>query len=310
MKISSCHRPNALISGAVLISFIIGPLSGELMAADSSHGTRTNPMVNSNPQTAEDQFLLGKAYDRGEGVPQSYETAGTWYRRAAEAGNTKAMNNLGILFLEGQGTAQDDQEGYRWIAMAADKGDPRSQYLAGCLLCRGQGTPLDTTKGVALITKAAAAGVPSAVLKLGRDYLDGGDGVPRDRQKAIEIATPLAEQGNDQACTLLGEALWNDEGDLAKNATAIEWLEKGAAHGDVWGMSAAGLKIYRLDPVRAYPWLMAPCLLDKGNNEVLNAIAVCRIGMTEQAVKDGERRAMEILRGASAKPSVPTSDQH
>jgi len=36
-------------------------------------------------------------YDKGEGVPQDYQQAVFWYRKAAEAGDTGAQSNLGVM---------------------------------------------------------------------------------------------------------------------------------------------------------------------------------------------------------------------
>ena len=41
------------------------------------------------------QFNLGVMYHKGRGVPQSYEEAAKWFRKAAEQGDTKAIQALG-----------------------------------------------------------------------------------------------------------------------------------------------------------------------------------------------------------------------
>ena len=42
-----------------------------------------------------------------------------WYRKAAEAGNASAMNNLGYAYEHGEGVAEDQAEAVRWYRMAA-----------------------------------------------------------------------------------------------------------------------------------------------------------------------------------------------
>ncbi|MEE2045662.1 tetratricopeptide repeat protein, partial [Nocardiopsis tropica] len=62
------------------------------------------------------------------------DEAEDWYRRAAEGGNTRAMNNLGIL-LQGQGEKDEAED---WFRRAAEDGHPRAMNNLGYLL-KGQG---------------------------------------------------------------------------------------------------------------------------------------------------------------------------
>ena len=41
---------------------------------------------------------LGELYYNGEGVAKNYAKAREWYEKAAAAGNTDAMFNLGVLY--------------------------------------------------------------------------------------------------------------------------------------------------------------------------------------------------------------------
>ena len=43
------------------------------------------------------QFILGKCYVNGNGVPQSYEKAVEWYMKAENQGSAEAQSNLGAL---------------------------------------------------------------------------------------------------------------------------------------------------------------------------------------------------------------------
>jgi len=49
------------------------------------------------------QLILAQAYERGEGVPKNGELAASWYRKAAEQGNSEAQERLGVLYLIGEG---------------------------------------------------------------------------------------------------------------------------------------------------------------------------------------------------------------
>jgi len=66
-------------------------------------------------------------YDLGRGVPQDYERAVTWYRRAAQQGDAQAQNNLGVMYENGYGVPQDLVQAYKWYALAAS-GLSQSDY--------------------------------------------------------------------------------------------------------------------------------------------------------------------------------------
>jgi TPR repeat protein len=60
-------------------------------------------------------------YEAGRGVPQDYAEAMRWYRKAADAGNSWGMYNIGAL--HGWGVRQDYAEAMKWFRQAADAGD-------------------------------------------------------------------------------------------------------------------------------------------------------------------------------------------
>ena len=62
-------------------------------------------------------------YDNGQGVPQNYAEAMSWYRRAAETGHAKAQNDLGFLYSNGKGVPQDFITAHMWYSLAASKGN-------------------------------------------------------------------------------------------------------------------------------------------------------------------------------------------
>jgi hypothetical protein len=69
------------------------------------------------------QFNLGCSYLNGDGVPQNYTAALSWYRKAADQGNAPAQCNLGWMFETGKGVAQNFTEAYRWYNLAAAQGN-------------------------------------------------------------------------------------------------------------------------------------------------------------------------------------------
>ena len=66
------------------------------------------------------QFELGEIYKGGGlGLPQDYNEAAKWYRKAADQGYAPAETALGTRLLN-----KNDEEAYKWYQKAAEQGDP------------------------------------------------------------------------------------------------------------------------------------------------------------------------------------------
>jgi TPR repeat protein len=60
------------------------------------------------------QYMVGLAYDLGNGVPQDHAKAANWYRKAAIQGAPDARASLGALYARGQGVPQDYVQAAQW----------------------------------------------------------------------------------------------------------------------------------------------------------------------------------------------------
>ena len=89
------------------------------------------------------QYNLGIMYDNGYGVPQDYKEAVKWYRLAAEQGQARSQYNLGIMYDNGQGVPQDYKEAVKWYRLAAEQGYAKAQTNLGLMYGKGQGTLQD-----------------------------------------------------------------------------------------------------------------------------------------------------------------------
>jgi len=69
----------------------------------------------------EAQFILGIAYNKGQGVEQDDAEAVKWYRKAAEQGYYPAMNLLGASYIAGKGVPQDFVQSYFWFSLATSR---------------------------------------------------------------------------------------------------------------------------------------------------------------------------------------------
>lgn len=74
------------------------------------------------------QFLLGKAYHDGVGVPKGPAEAARWYRKAAEQGHAVAQYTLGRAYENGEGVPRDEAEAQRWYRKAAAQRDADAHH--------------------------------------------------------------------------------------------------------------------------------------------------------------------------------------
>ena len=56
---------------------------------------------------------------------KDYTQAFYWYKKAAEAGNSDSMNNLGDMYRDGQGTTKDLEKAKYWYKKACEAGNQR-----------------------------------------------------------------------------------------------------------------------------------------------------------------------------------------
>ena len=60
-------------------------------------------------------------YAEGQGVPQNFAEAVSWYRKAADQGLALGQINLGGMYVAGQGVPQDYVQAHKWYNLAASR---------------------------------------------------------------------------------------------------------------------------------------------------------------------------------------------
>src|SRR5438132_2855022 len=92
-----------------------------------------------NQGDSQAQVLIAKAYEKGDGVPQSDELAAHWYTKAAQNGNPDAQNALGVMYSTGRGVERDKQAAVRWYRVAAKQGSAVAAFNLGAAYYNGDG---------------------------------------------------------------------------------------------------------------------------------------------------------------------------
>jgi TPR repeat protein len=251
----------------------------------------TQAQTNSQPN---DQFLLGRAYERGEGVTQSYEQAGSWYRKAAESGNLKAMVNLGGLYLNGEGLAPNPAEAYNWFHKASEQGDLRGLSMTGILMCDGKGITKNQQDGMAALKKAAEGGDRVALSRLGQDYLFGDDGVNRSSENALPYLIKAADQSDPWSCGILGHLYLGGGDKITPDIVKSEyWFERGAKLGDSYSQLEYAKLLFRTNAVAAYPWIKLASMHSK-KPEAMQRFMEVTSHMTQAQISEAEKDLSRI----------------
>ena len=190
---------------ALQSSFLPSPVQAQLApsASELAMIRKTAEQGNAIAQTS-----LGRAYQKGEGVPQDYVQAVYWLRKAAEQGDAIAQYFLGRAYQNGEGVPQDYLQAANWFRKSAEQGNDSAQTTLGRAYRNGEGVPQDYVQAAQWFRKAAEQGADTAQTALGLAYMDG-EGVPQDFVLGyawLNIAAsqfPLARSARDTAAERL-----------------------------------------------------------------------------------------------------------
>ena len=140
------------------------------------------------------QLNLGKAYEDGNGAPQSDNQAVKWYRAASEQGNATAQNDLGLMFRLGRGVEQDKVEAVNWYRKAAKQENPSAIFNLGTAYYNGDGVSIDDVRAYAWFLLAQNLGDQSAADAVKR-MKEGAAG--RSQSAAFEKIGDMYQKGDD-----------------------------------------------------------------------------------------------------------------
>lgn len=147
------------------------------------------------------------------------------------------------------------------------------------------------------------AGRGFAQYALGKKYRDG-QGVERNIQKAVELFTLAAKQGNSFAAFALGKMYLSDDPALSRNvAAALKWITNAAEHGNQFAQYYLGKLLLKgtddisQDTNSALRWLLAS--VEQGNVHAEYALAMAYL--KGESIPKDSLKAMELLKRASSR---------
>ena len=177
----------------------------------------------------------------------------TSLRYAAEQGSPSAQWKLGQMYQRGEGVPRSDLQAFRYFGQIASAhvedgpDSPNARLVASALVAVGQyyleGIPNSDVKPDAgrarhtFFYAASVFGDPEAQYRLGRMFLTGGDGVPRDPLQAARWLKLAANKDQHAAQAVLGEMLIKGDQVPRQAAKGLMYLiiaRDGAAPDEKW----------------------------------------------------------------------------
>ena len=153
------------------------------------------------------QFMVARAYEKGEGTRQSLEEAVYWYEKAAEQGDTAAMDRLKELSRAVVETDQAVKDGNSAPKPETPASKPETQidpnqlnelYQTAENYRLGRNGAKNLQNAFSCYLKAAQSGHGQSQLMTARAY-EKGEGTSRSLKEAVYWYKKAAEQGNTVA---------------------------------------------------------------------------------------------------------------
>jgi len=171
---------------------------------------------------------LGELSEDGMGVAQNYQSAKSWYEKAADRGNADAMGNLGALLESGRGGPQSLETAREWYVKGAALNGRVAMHNLAAMLENGRGTSKNLAEAKLWYERAAALEYAPALNDLGRLYLAGA-GVPKNYVRAKTSFEQAAKLGDAKAMNNLGMLYLNGTGVQRDVNLAKSWFERAIA---------------------------------------------------------------------------------
>lgn len=185
------EKAQELFDAVVAEGYVEGYLGSATIAKDSEDYETAleyyNKVLEGEEQLyiANAMYYIGTLYDNGRGVELDDTVAMEWYEKAANLGNTSAMNSAGYGYGSAEGVEEDLVKAFELYLKAADLGNASAMYNVGRSYMAGQGVELDYAKAMEWFEKSADAGNFAGMYGIGYLYSKGW-GVEQDDAKAQE----------------------------------------------------------------------------------------------------------------------------
>lgn len=218
-------------------------------------------------------------------------------REAADAGDPKAMFEIGSRYAEGRGVKSDMVAAVQWYEKSAELGFAPAQYRIGNIYEKGLGVPRDVAKAKSWYQMAAEQGNASAMHNLAVLFAMGADGVT-DNESAARWFIAAAELGVKDSQFNLGILAAKGIGMAQNLEESYKWFAIVAKTGDSDAAAkrdeiAGMLRPEQLERARAATELWKPKTVDATAN-VVDIPAAWQDGPVQAATVDVKKAVANI----------------
>ncbi|WP_274630150.1 peptidoglycan-binding protein [Arvimicrobium flavum] len=169
-------------------------------------------------------FEVGARHSEGRGVKTDNEKAAEWYERAAELGLAPAQYRIGNMYEKGVGVERDLAKAKTWYQMAAEQGNASAMHNLAVLYAMGADGTTDNESAARWFVKAGELGVKDSQFNLG--ILNAkGVGMPQNLEESYKWFALVAKSGDRDATA---------KRDEIANSLRPEQLEKARAATELW----------------------------------------------------------------------------
>ncbi len=153
-----------------------------------------------------------------------------WYQKAANNGNTAAMNNLANMYYHGQSVQKDYKKAFEYYFKSASLGDYIAQFNLAMMYYNGEYVKQSDKDALTWLTFAGDSGYPNAQVRLGNFYREGMV-VKQNYKTAFYWYSKAAEQNDSAGQYYVGFCYYHGLGIEKNLPKAKHWMETSAMNG-------------------------------------------------------------------------------
>ena len=169
-------------------------------------------------------FEIGSRYAEGRGVSADMKEAAGWYERAADMGLAPAQYRIGNFYEKGLGVDRDLAKAKTYYQLAAEQGNASAMHNLAVLFAMGADGAKDNESAARWFTEAAEHGVKDSQFNLGI-LAAKGVGMKQDLEESYKWFALVAKTGDRDAA---------EKRDEVANALRPEQLTKARAAAELW----------------------------------------------------------------------------
>ena len=180
-----------------------------------------------NAGDAKALYEMGSRYAEARGANANMKAASQWYEKAAELGFAPAQYRIGNMYEKGTGVERDAIKAKTWYQLAAAQGNASAMHNLAVLFAMGADGTVDNDSANRWFTSAAELGIKDSQFNLGI-LAAKGVGMKQNLEESYKWFAIVAKQGDKDAAAKrdeIAKALSPEQLKRAEETTSL-WQPK------------------------------------------------------------------------------------